>query len=336
MSLKIRRKRVCVLWIFARRLITRFYQDIQSRRSLANDYNSRKHILDAFPEPADYLERSYFQYLCQNKSLPKVIRIIQNFFSALFFPIYWVFFQATKVNSSDQADAIYLSDGIGMEIIPESLKNKYYKIISCDYNGKMLLKKTEKNIMKLCFRRYWHAPFFCLKCLFKICLYANYINIYHPKALIVYNEYSFTSSMLTEYCKTKGIEHINIQHGERMFNLRDTFVEYDKFYVWDDHYQKLFVSMLAAPRQFEIELPAFLKTENSFEESNEPMNDFTYYLGMERKEALLRIRQCLENLQNAGKRVCIRLHPRFSFDREVRQIFCEYPIEDANAITISE
>ena len=56
--------------------------------------------------------------------------------------------------------------------------------------------------MKLCIMRYCMHRF-CLKCLVKIGLYANYIESYRPKAVVVYNEYSFTSSLLTAYCREK-------------------------------------------------------------------------------------------------------------------------------------
>jgi hypothetical protein len=150
--------------------------------------------------------------------------------------------------------------------------------------------------------------------------------------VVVYNEYSFTSSLLTAYCREKNITHINVLHGEKMFNLRDAFVEYDQFYVWEDYYKDLFVAMRAEPSQFIVELPEFLKHENKIDHlyPSEPEYDYTYYMGAEQENMLINLRNILDLLQRSNKKVCIRLHPRFSDNAKVVKIFNDYIIEDPN------
>ena len=44
----------------------------------------------------------------------------------------------------------------------------------------------------------------------KLAMYRYQYEVYHPKAMIVDEEYSYTSSFLTEYCHRLGVEHIDI------------------------------------------------------------------------------------------------------------------------------
>ena len=74
----------------------------------------------------------------------------------------------------------------------------------------------------------------------KLAMYRYQYEVYHPKAMIVDEEYSYTSSFLTEYCHRLGVEHIDIMHGEKLYFIRDTFFCFDRCYVWDGYYRDLF------------------------------------------------------------------------------------------------
>lgn len=65
------------------------------------------------------------------------------------------------------------------------------------------------------------------------------ITKYQSKAIVVHNEYSFTSSILTAYCETRNVLHINVMHGEKMYYIRDSYFRYDRCYVWDAYYRDL-------------------------------------------------------------------------------------------------
>lgn len=319
-----------------RRRINKFIELIQIKKNKILDYEQRKQIIDSFPEPKDSLERSYFQYRCQNYSLSTFIKALQFVVSIICFPFFIFFLGKKSKKCSNEFDAIYLTDGLGMNIIPQSLKKRYPKIIQFDYSLKLLLGKTERQVIREIFKRYWFAPYFYFKSLMKISLYAYYIEQYHPKAIIVYNEYSFTSSLLTYYCRLKEINHINVLHGEKMLNIRDVFVEYDNFFVWDEYYKNLFISMRSVPDQLVVELPEFLSSGYIHGDDTKKKYDYTYYLGMEDLPQLKKLKQNLDILRNIRENICIRLHPRYCNQDQIRRIFYNYTIENPLEITIEE
>lgn len=65
------------------------------------------------------------------------------------------------------------------------------------------------------FLRYPLYCYFLLKVTIKVAGYSFMITKYQSKAIVVHNEYSFTSSILTAYCETRNVLHINVMHGER-------------------------------------------------------------------------------------------------------------------------
>lgn len=319
---------------FVRINVNKVYQRVQVSKNRNQEYKMRKEILDSFQEPADRMERSYFQYLCQMKSLNRLIKLAQNIMAAVCFPLCWLIFSLNTRKKRESTEAVYISDGIGKEIIPDSLFREYAEIVQLGYKGSFVLGKAEKDFIRSLLKRYWFSPFFCFKSLVKIGLYAGYISVYSPKAIIAYNEYSFTSSLLTEYCHTRGIEQINVLHGEKMFNFRDSFVSYDRFYVWDDYYKSMFVAMRAEPGQFRVELPRFLQSIYSVGTKTDPEYDYTYYLGIEPRNTLVNIRNSLDLLRKKGYRVCIRIHPRSGAKAFIRQFFSSYAVEDPSDISL--
>lgn len=61
--------------------------------------------------------------------------------------------------------------------------------------------------------------------------------------------------MLTDYFHTRGVKNINVQHGEKLMFIRDSFFHFDECYVWGDYYVKMFVRMKAEPNQFIVSVP---------------------------------------------------------------------------------
>lgn len=69
------------------------------------------------------------------------------------------------------------------------------------------------------------------KILVKIARYSFIIDRYGSGTLIVCNEYSFTSSVMKEYCKAVGVKLGIVMHGEKVFSLNDSFFSFEKCYV---------------------------------------------------------------------------------------------------------
>lgn len=284
-----------------------------------------------FREPKDDIERGYFQYRCQMKFNKPIIRLLLNIASLPMMLMY-----LKKANSeivkSEQANAVFFSDGIPNNIIPDELRNEVGKIEIVNEKREYLTAQDKIFVKKL-WKRYPLSWQFLLKCLMKIRFYRYEIEREHPESIIVCNEYSFTCSVLTKYCEEQGIRHINVMHGEKLYFMRDSFFHFNECYVWDEHYKKIFKELRAEKKQFKVVIPPSLRMEKS----NVPKSiDYTYYLGAERDEILKIIVDVMESLRKSGKAVAIRPHPRYSDVGEIRRIAPDLEIEDVQKLPIED
>lgn len=323
----------CVL-AFVKKAVSRLYAGLFREDMFRQTRQERERLIRSFPQPQNRVERSYFQYCCHMASTPKLLQWAQNFLAVPILSLLWAgSCRRSFTGESKSERAVYFTDGIGTEIIPDSLRKEFSSIASVDYQSGLFFGERERKWILPVWKKYWKSPYFILKCYVKIGLYAAQIKACQPAALIVYNEYSFTSSLLTEYCHSLGVEHINVLHGERLYNTRDTFVCYHRFYVWSAAYRNLFLAMGAEPAQFRIEQPPLLLL--SLPEAV-PRYDLTYYLGDQPQGRLLELYRTLEPLRVRGYRVCIRFHPRFGNRRRTREIFSDYFTEEPESVSIAD
>jgi len=321
--------------------ITIFFKDINFKFSKRNltifsiDVSVQRRILNAFPEPKDLFERSYFQYKCQMKKLSTVMTLCQHIAALFLISIYYFKFKYVlkkiKPNYRENC-AVFLTDGVSIQTIPGCLFAEFNEIIPCKFADSIHLGKIEKTVLIELLKRYWYSPYFVFKCMLKIGMYAAKIEMYNPRTLISYSEYSFTSSVLTEYCRLKGVEHINIMHGEKVFNIRDTFAQYDRYYVWDEHYINLLCDLRMNKEQFRIALPDILNL--NIQNKDEPLYDFTYYLGAEDSHEQTTIRDVLVEIGVPFSRICIRPHPIYSDLSQIKRIFSQFQIENSSQVQL--
>lgn len=307
-------------------IVGRIYENSWQKTLFRHTKEERKSLIESFPEPQNQLERSYFQYLCQTKELHVIVRFMQNIAAILLLP--WVFFLGyfAKPKKMRDTDAVFLNlnEGYGREIIPRSLQMEFPNMPEIK-EIKVLFGKAEcKCLLNLC-KKYWRNPYFVVKCWIKIGLYASLIDSFRPKAVISYEEFSFTSSIITAYCEERGVEHINVLHGERLYNTRDTFVSFHRFYVWNEIYRNMFLEMRAEKGQFRVELSPLLIWDKTHEEHK--MYDITYYLGKPTAKQLKRIFNVLEPLRQSGIKICIRIHPRYGNRVLINHVFKDFYIE---------
>lgn len=284
----------------------------------------QKKIVSSFPEPGDDFERSYFQYKCQMKlNRPYMVFLIN--LGALPLVLYLLAKRGRKTYVVEKSDAVFCSEGIPEHVIPDELRSKYSKwTITNDHE--ITLIKDDRRFIRQLFLRYpfsWHL---LLKCIIKIGYYRNVIEAHKPSAIVVCGEYSFTSSILTAYCNTMNIKHIDVMHGEKYYYMRDSFFRFDRCYVWDEYYKTLFLSLRAESTQFIVNTPRSM----SFSKMNvvEKTVDYTYYLGGEDRETLLNIAKIVKKLKEKGNIVAVRAHPRYSDPEVVGDIFKDVPLED--------
>ena len=286
-----------------------------------------------FPQPADDVERSYFQYCCQMHLAKSYAPALLNLAGLLLLPLFRLRSARQRTATPPQtADAVFAYGG-RPDILPASLQQEFPDWVQCrDFQNHTALNAEDIQFLRKLRRRYPFSFFFRFKCMLKIAMYRPMIDTYAPKAIIVSEEYSFTSSFLTAYCHHLGIEHINVMHGEKLFYIRDSFFRFDRCYVWDESYRKLFCALRAEPAQFRVELPAAMQPWGKSDV--EKSVDYTYYLQAEKPETLSAIADVLRTLRECGYTVAVRPHPIYSDKAAVEALFSFCLIEDKAEIDI--
>jgi len=298
------------------------------------DVNRQKNYISKLGNPIDEIERSHFQYKCQMKFNGKGITFLLNLVSLPIIVFYLVKYRKKVwVNKIEKRELVFFRDGKPENILPQSLKRKYPNIENNPVEG-ILLTKIDKIFIKEIISRYPFSWHFILKCLIKIGRYSFVIEEYSPEAIVVCAEYSFTSSVLTVYCKKRNIKHIDVMHGEKMYYMRDSFFKFDECYIWDEYYGKILSSMKADRNQFVVELPDSLCFAKNLNKTKE--YDYTYYLGAESEKILKRISTILNQLHKNGNKISIRPHPRYSNMKTVKKIFYFTNIEDVKVVSIEQ
>ena len=294
--------------------------------------------LNSFKKPKNKLQRSYFQYKCQNFDKRLYVRLRSNliaililFPSILFLIIKGLFKRKKKFEEQQKNSAVHIFLGI-KDVIPQALKNEFVTFEQIDFAQNWYLKITDLSvILNLLF--YIRSPYFVFKCISKIAIYRGVIDKYYPGAIICTSEYSFTSSVLTLYCNLNEVKHINVMHGEKLLSIRDSFFEFDKCFVWDIHYANLFKELRADKNQFKIDTPPSLYFKKT---NKKPEYKYTYYLGSETETDLVKIKGALSKLKIHKSKICIRSHPRYTDLNIVKKVFKMFEIEDTKDVSIEE
>lgn len=291
-----------------------------------------KQYLEKFRLPKNQVERSFFQYLCQNREEQKRTKIIKFL---IFTPIIITYLLKPNfpVRFKNEEKVLFLSEGMEYSLMPKSLKEQYanIKIINVKKTNKnFYLSFGDKIAISKFFLNYWKYSEFVLKVLLKTGFYSSVIQTYKPDTIIVHNEYSYTSSFLTGYLQNRKIKHINVMHGEKLYNIRDSFASFDKFYVWDYHYVELLSDLKQPKEQFVVEPPEI----TNYKIKEDIIYDFTYYLGNESYDVMKRINNSLKLLAAKGHKIVVRFHPRYSDSNEIKELFENFIIEDPSKISI--
>lgn len=291
----------------------------------------QKKYINHFSEPENDFQRSYFQYKCQMRFYKPIVSFMLNIFSIPFILLYMLKKGAPQTEM--KKNAVFFADGKPENIIPDVLRKKIGNIELVSEKKECITKDDRLFIINL-----WkHTPFsflFILKCLLKVRYYSYEIHKNHVKSIIVCNEYSFTSSVLTEYCKKHGALHVNVMHGEKLFNMRDSFFHFHECYVWDNYYKELFLKMRAESTQFMVAVPPSLIIS---EKALMPKTiEYTYYLAEERGKLLANVVEIVKKLKKNGLKVAIRPHPRFTNMKELSCLAGSIEIENFKKITIEQ
>ncbi len=317
------------------KLLKRLAVKISSKQDSLFNYSveKQKSYIKKFPEPRDNFERSYFQFCCQMKLNGTVMHITQNVVALPLSLFYIIKYKRRTDNIFQKSDAVFFYGGKPENIIPDSLRKRFSNIALYG-EGDGNLKKQDIKFLRKLFKRYPFSWMLWLKCILKVAQYSKAIRETNPKAIISCDEFSFTSSVLTEYCHTKNVQLINVMHGEKLYYIRDSFFKYDEFYVWNKKYADLLISLRAEKSQFRIEAP-----ESLLIKQNNRINkiyDYVYYLGNENEEQIKEISKVFFALNKNGIKTAIRPHPRYSDMSIINREFSFTDIEDTADVSIEE
>jgi hypothetical protein len=315
-------------------LIKQLNKKINSSSSIS--VKKQNEILQGLPEPIDDFDRAYYQYYCQKKAINRWYLIrIRDFISILFLLLYrfLVKLKTREVNCVDNTyERIFVYEGNNREILPTSLADGT-KIIKIGHS--FCADSDIHRIMKELTKRYPTSFYFQLKIFVKLVNYCYMLNSYSPSQIICSCEYSFTSSILTLYCEMKGIKHINVMHGEKIYDIRDAFCRFSEFYVWDEHYIKLFDKLRANSSRFIIETPPSLVIDMS-KKSTQDIAGYKFYLDIENKDRLVKINKAIIKIMAMGYSVKVRPHPIYTNIKLLHKYIDKSLIEDPAQVPISD
>ena len=293
----------------------------------------QKAILEGLPEPKDLLKRAYAQYRCQMMLERPILRAGYQLAAMLLLPVYRrQLLRRPASRKEETADAVFAFGGPDT-ILPCSLRQEYPGIRQVrDFQNALFLTREDCSFLRELARRYPTAFYFRFKCMAKLAMYRSLYETYRPKAIIVSEEYSYTASFLTEYCHRLGVEHINVMHGDKLYDIHDTFFCFDRCYIWDQFYRDLFCELRAEPTQFRMEMPPSMQPWDA--QDVEKAVDYTYYLQAETSQMLEKIAKSLQTLQKSGAVVAVRPHPLYSDMETVRRLFSDFEIEETAEVGI--
>ena len=290
--------------------------------------------LNKLRTPKDTIDRGWLQYKCQQPFVGPFKRRIMEVASALYFPFFVIAHLLRKRRFVRKVDAVS-----EFKIIQEVIPDEMYKMYIFDHDAWYTTASLDFKDALYCIKlalRYPLSPLFVIKSSFCVAKYSAFISCYSPNAIIVHREYSFTSSVGTDYCRKKGVKHINIMHGDKVYWIRDSFFEYDECYIWSEHYKKLFIDLKAAPNQFSVMVPSSLVIDTKAYNNINSYADFKYYLDYYSDDEIHSIVESLIFVKEIGASVKFRPHPRYSNIQLLKKYVNDEDIEYPKDVNIME
>lgn len=265
---------------------------------------------DSLPEPSDALDSSWNQYRCNAFLEGRARMVAYSCAAAVLAPLCWMRYRMNVRRRCERfdCDAYFYSLDHELDIVPESLRARYPRIVKATAYSFALVSEDVYFLLEVV-RRHPFSPYFVLKSIMNVARYRAVLMQTEPEAILTCSDFSFTSALLTEWCRRRNISHIDVMHAEGGEDIRTGFVVFDEQYVWDEHAFKLYSQFHVDPNQFRIEAPPALFFS---ERDSSKAVDVTYYLGMEDERELRVIAASLKTLSDAGFSVCVRPHPRWT------------------------
>lgn len=298
--------------------------------------SEQEKIIASFKEPTNDYERSYFQYKCQQYFRAGWKKNVFHVFSFIFLPFLLVGLLFARVfrTKIKHLDAIGSMKGC-KKVVPDSLLREFQIDFDNWMNGFSLNAKDILFIVRIIIKTPF-APYYVFKIAIKVAAYSDMIYRFQPRAFIVHDEYSFTSSLMTLYSNMHGISQIDVMHGEKLFYIGDSFFRYDRCYVWDAYYKTLLIKLRAEKHQFIIEQPKAVKINITEALDSLKYAKYTYYLQIYNETELKSIVKSLCFAEIEGEKVKFRPHPLYSDVNLLRKYVKAPNIENPREVTLEQ
>lgn len=293
-------------------------------------------FLSHLGEAKDDIDRGFKQYLCQNQLVrPVWKKWLLNIVGAVALPFFLLFFLAKRVfaKKSEHIDCLIEKKGMP-EVVPSEVREKYHPSEEYEVSSSLCLAD-----LGFCWRLICRAPlhpYFVFKAMMNVARYSHLIYRYTPKTMIQFGEFSFSGTVLTEYCHRHGVMHVDVMHGEKLFFIRDSYFHYDETYVWDKHYVDMMTSLKAEPSQFKIAMPPSMQIESEKYKNPSAYADYKYYLAIFNEEQIVSIVKSMAFAKKEGKTVKYRPHPRYSDMDLLLKYVNEDDVENPRNISIQD
>lgn len=291
----------------------------------------------SFKEPENLWQRSYFQFKCHRFDVPVWKKIAYNVGALCLLPITFLYLFFSHFKAKFIRNETCICDCFDIKsMIPDSLMKRFD--VNCDlyFAGYGLSFSDFRYIF--CHSVYlFKSPSFLLHIIVKLARYSNLLYKFRPSLIICHNEYSYTSSVLTDYCRRHNISHYNIMHGERLLTIRCAFFEYDKCFIWHEHYENLFSELRTGVKHsdFIVELPPALRINIDESADIEAYADYKYYLSYQSEEELKSIIDSTRCLKEMGYVIKYRPHPRYSDFSLVSRLLMQDELELPSDVDIN-
>lgn len=206
------------------------------------------------------VKRTFAQYLGQKYWVKsRVIWWTKQLTGLLAMPILTLFLfmnrkKSTELSAERQVEALCFSYFDYRRPFLDEIFKHDYEIATMSLKDCSLVAEDFSFLYKIIkiYPRYLLYPDLISRMIRWVGLYSTNIRLYHPKIISNYFESSCLSSLMTAYCREKGVFHANIMHGIRFYSSQIAFAEFDYFYVWGTFHAENFKSMYVSARNFII------------------------------------------------------------------------------------
>lgn len=308
--------------------------------------DAQKRFLEAFPEPRDDYERSYFKYRCFGAYCyygRKWMLTLYNLGAMVLLPyVTLVLKRRGKGRKITETPVDAVVENVprlrNEDVIPDELTAAFtsvHQIESLEYQKGFLTAEGAAICSRLRSRYFWQF-YFRLIVTIKLALFNHYLYDYGPKVIAFYGvEREFPAPLQTLLCEELGAEYVSFMHGDYLYALCFAFQRHSRYYTWDEAYNRMF-TQLRCRFPMTVYQPRKLSGIARKQEEQECGFFATYYFSDETRACAEKIREVFDCFARQGLRCKIRPHPRFSDLPMLREVFAGYHIEDPGACPLAD